>query len=68
MTTAEQLVVNALLCDAAQAVGDKLYILGGGWSYVWPAQPRAPVMIAKQSTCRSRGRWPTSASTSTRGW
>jgi hypothetical protein len=46
MTTPEQLAVNALLCDAAQAVGDKLYILGGGWSYVWPAQPRAPVMIA----------------------
>ena len=23
-----------LLCDAAQEVGGKLYILGGGWSYV----------------------------------
>lgn len=46
MTTPGQLVVNALLCDAAQAVGDKLYILGGGWSYVWPAAPRAPIAMA----------------------
>lgn len=46
MSTPDQPVVNALLCDAAQAVGDKLYVLGGGWSYVWPAESRAPVMIA----------------------
>jgi hypothetical protein len=25
---------NLLLCDAAQVVGGKLYILGGGWQYV----------------------------------
>ena len=25
-----------LLCDAAQAVGNKLYILGGGWSVTGP--------------------------------
>jgi len=25
--------VTMLLCDAAQEVGGKLYILGGGWSY-----------------------------------
>lgn len=46
MSTVDQPVVNALLCDAAQAVGDKLYILGGGWSYVWPQQPGAPLTIA----------------------
>src|SRR5215210_6399036 len=26
--------VTMLLCDAAEEVGGKLYILGGGWSYV----------------------------------
>jgi hypothetical protein len=26
---------NALLCDSAQVVGGKLYILGGGWQYLW---------------------------------
>ena len=25
-----------VLCDAAQAVGGKLYILGGGWSFITP--------------------------------
>lgn len=34
-----QVQANLLLCDAAQVVGDKLYILGGGWSYIWLAQP-----------------------------
>jgi hypothetical protein len=28
--------VTLLLCDAAQAVGGKLYILGGGWSIAGP--------------------------------
>jgi hypothetical protein len=26
-----------LLCDAAQEVGGKLYVLGGGWSVIWAA-------------------------------
>lgn len=37
---------NMLLCDAAQVVGDKLYILGGGWSYLWLPQPAPPVSFA----------------------
>jgi hypothetical protein len=34
-----------LLCDAAQEIGGKLYILGGGWS-VRPVQPVAQMAIA----------------------
>jgi hypothetical protein len=36
-----------LLCDAAQSVGGKLYILGGGWSQVMapPGQP-FPMAVA----------------------
>jgi hypothetical protein len=33
-----------LLCDAAQAVGGKLYILGGGWNIIGPDP--APTAIA----------------------
>ena len=29
--------VTMLLCDAAQEVGGKLYVLGGGWSVTGPA-------------------------------
>jgi hypothetical protein len=28
-----------LLCDAAQSVGGKLYVLGGGWSQMGPQAP-----------------------------
>jgi hypothetical protein len=28
-----------LLADAAQAIGNKLYILGGGWSIIMPGAP-----------------------------
>ena len=28
--------VTLLLCDSAQAVGDKLYILGAGWAFTGP--------------------------------
>ncbi len=41
-----QVRANMLLCDAAQVVGDKLYILGGGWSYVWLGDDNATVSIA----------------------
>lgn len=34
--------VTLLLCDAAQAVGGKLYVLGGGWSIAGPG----PVTMA----------------------
>src|SRR6266571_4797007 len=30
---------HILLCDAAQAIGGKLFILGGGWSKVWGPGP-----------------------------
>lgn len=33
-----------MLCDAAQAIGGKLYILGGGWS--WILVPDAPFNMA----------------------
>jgi hypothetical protein len=38
--------VTALLCDAAHAAGGKLYVLGGGWDYLWPPEPEAPVAMA----------------------
>jgi hypothetical protein len=31
--------VTMLLCDAAQQVGGKLYILGGGWSLIFAPSP-----------------------------
>jgi hypothetical protein len=30
---------HIILCDAAQAIGGKLFILGGGWSKVWGPGP-----------------------------
>jgi hypothetical protein len=36
--------VTMLLCDAAQAAGGKLYILGGGWSIIY--QPNVPTPAA----------------------
>lgn len=38
------MVVTMLLCDAAQAVDGKLYVLGGGWS-VTPT-PTGPLALA----------------------
>jgi hypothetical protein len=35
-----------LLCDAGQVVGGKLYILGGGWSYIWLPSEQQPVSFA----------------------
>jgi hypothetical protein len=35
-----------LLCDDAQAVGGKLYILGGGWSILTKVQPRVNMSLA----------------------
>lgn len=35
-----------LLCDAAQEVGGKLYILGGGWSVIWIPNVPTPVALA----------------------
>ena len=38
------MMVTMLLCDAAQAVDNKLYVLGGGWSVTGPGP--APSAIA----------------------
>jgi hypothetical protein len=46
MSALEEPVVTALVCDAAQVVDQKLYILGGGWSYIWPPQEGAPLTMA----------------------
>jgi hypothetical protein len=35
-----------LLCDAAQEVGGKLYVLGGGWSVIWIPNVPTPVALA----------------------
>lgn len=35
-----------LLCDAAHAIGGKLYVLGGGWSILAKTQPRANMSLA----------------------
>src|SRR5437870_5213876 len=39
-----------LLCDGAQAVGGKLFILGGGWSILAKVQPRANMALAVKLT------------------
>jgi hypothetical protein len=33
--------LHAFLADAAQVVGGKLYVLGGGWSWIQPGAPFA---------------------------
>lgn len=41
-----QIRATLLLCDAAQVVAGKLYILGGGWSYIWLPSNDQPVAFA----------------------
>lgn len=38
--------VNILLCDSAQEVGGKLYILGGGWSVLHRPYVPTPMALA----------------------
>ncbi|HEX6547778.1 MAG TPA: hypothetical protein VF134_03445 [Candidatus Dormibacteraeota bacterium] len=38
--------MTVLLCDSAQAVGGKLYILGGGWSRVMAINPNISMVLA----------------------
>jgi hypothetical protein len=45
--TAPGIDATVLLCDSAQAVGGKLFILGGGWSQVWAAQPITMALAIK---------------------
>ena len=39
-----------IVADAAQAVGGKLYVMGGGWSQLWlkefPGRPAVPIAVA----------------------
>jgi hypothetical protein len=45
-----QIQVTMLLCDAAESVGSKLYILGGGWSLIrTPNHPVNMVLAVKLS-------------------
>lgn len=37
--------LTVVLCDAAQTVDGKLYILGGGWTHVAQPQPQ-PLSLA----------------------
>jgi hypothetical protein len=39
--------VTMLLCDAAQQMGGKLYILGGGWSVIFAPQPISCALAIK---------------------
>jgi len=39
--------VTMLLCDAAQQVGGKLYILGGGWSLIFAPGPISCALAIK---------------------
>jgi hypothetical protein len=45
-SSATDIEATMLLCDAAHAVGGKLYILGGGWSILAKVQPRANMSLA----------------------
>jgi len=47
---ANEIDATMLLCDSAQAVGGKLYILGGGWSMLAKMQPRVNMALAVKLT------------------
>jgi len=46
VSSAGDIEATMLLCDSAQAVGGKLYILGGGWTMLAKIQPRARMPLA----------------------
>jgi hypothetical protein len=46
VSSAGDIEATMLLCDSAQAVGGKLYILGGGWTMLAKVQPRARMSLA----------------------
>lgn len=48
MTGEPQLEATMLLCDAAQSIGGKLYVLGGGWSLLkGTGQPLSMALAVK---------------------
>jgi hypothetical protein len=46
VNAATDIEATMLLCDDAQAVGGKLYMLGGGWSMLTKVQPTANMALA----------------------
>jgi hypothetical protein len=42
----EAIRAQILLCDAAQVIADKFYILGGGWTYLWIAPGTPQYVVA----------------------
>lgn len=47
---ATEIDTTMLLCDYAQAVAGKLYIVGGGWSILTMMEPRARMSLAVKLT------------------
>ena len=48
--------VTLLLCDFAEAVNGKLYVMGGGWNVLFaPGQP-VTMSVAAVSPCRGTRR------------
>jgi hypothetical protein len=45
-TSGPDVEATMLLCDYAQAVGGKLYIVGGGWSMLTMLEPRVNMSLA----------------------
>jgi len=41
-----EIEVTMLLCDSAQSIGGKLFVLGGGWSVLRKIEPRSNMALA----------------------
>lgn len=55
MTSATDIEATMLLCDSAQSVGGKLFILGGGWSLIKKTdQPMSMALAVKLAIPWSR--------------
>lgn len=46
LTAGPGVTATMLLCDSAESVGGKLYILGGGWTQLTLGNPPAPCTMA----------------------
>jgi len=54
MSSPNDIRATMLLCDAAQSIGGKLYVLGGGWSLLRTAGPATMALAVKLSIPWSR--------------
>jgi hypothetical protein len=45
MSSTQPIRASLLLCDFAQVVAEKLYVLGGGWSYLWLVEDNADASV-----------------------